>query len=38
MLRFIGLLTVLYMGWVTGFFQALLLYTARFLTKIAFFL
>jgi len=38
MLRLIGLLTVIYMGWVTGFFQAVLLYTARFLTKLAFYL
>ncbi len=38
MLRLIGLLTVIYMGWVTGFFQAVLLYTARLLTKLAFYL
>ena len=38
MLRLIGLLTVIYMGWVTGFFQAVLLYTVRLLTKLAFYL
>ncbi len=35
MLKLIGLVAVVYIGWITGFIQAALLLTAGFLTVLA---